>query len=75
MFIKNLTLHRWHLFLNLHANAFVYFFDIHCIYNAKVMQNSMNILNFLQQFPDKAYCIAYLNEQREQLGVVCKRCG
>lgn len=35
----------------------------------------MNILNFMQQFPDEASCIAYLKEQREQTGVVCKRCG
>lgn len=35
----------------------------------------MNILNFMQRFPDEASCIAYLKEQREQSGVVCKRCG
>ena len=26
----------------------------------------MNILNFMQRFPDEASCIAYLKEQREQ---------
>ena len=35
----------------------------------------MNILNFMQRFPDEASCIAYLKEQREQSGVVCKHCG
>lgn len=35
----------------------------------------MNILNFVQQFPDEASCVAYLKEQREQSGVVCKHCG
>ena len=35
----------------------------------------MNILNFAQQFPDEASCVAYLKEQREQSGVVCKHCG
>ncbi len=32
----------------------------------------MNILNFMQRFPDEASCIAYLKEQREQSGIVCK---
>lgn len=35
----------------------------------------MNILNFMQKFSDEASCIAYLKEQKEQFGVVCKRCG
>lgn len=35
----------------------------------------MDILNFMQQFPDKTSCIAYLKEQREQSGVACKHCG
>lgn len=35
----------------------------------------MNILNFMLRFPDEASCIAYLKEQREQSGVVCKHCG
>lgn len=34
----------------------------------------MNILNFTQRFPDEASCIAYLKEQREQSGVVCRHC-
>lgn len=37
--------------------------------------NTMNLLNFMQQFPDEASCITYLKEQRLQQGVVCKRCG
>lgn len=35
----------------------------------------MNILNFMQRFLDEASCIAYLKEQREQSGIVCKHCG
>ncbi|WP_270570314.1 IS1595 family transposase [Bacteroides eggerthii] len=35
----------------------------------------MNILKFIQQFPNEASCIAYLKEQKEQSGIVCKRCG
>ena len=35
----------------------------------------MNILNFMQRFPDDASCITCLKEQREQSGVVCKHCG
>lgn len=27
----------------------------------------MNILNYMQKFPDEAFCIAYLKEQREHL--------
>lgn len=34
----------------------------------------MNILNFMQRFPDEASCIAYLKEEREHSGVVCKHC-
>lgn len=29
----------------------------------------------MQQSPDEAFCIAYLKEQREQSGIVCKHCG
>lgn len=29
----------------------------------------------MQRFLDEASCIAYLREQREQSGVVCKYCG
>lgn len=35
----------------------------------------MNILKFIQRFPDEASCIAYPKEQREQSGIVCKHCG
>lgn len=35
----------------------------------------MNILNFMQRFPDEASCIVYLREQREQSGIVCKHSG
>lgn len=35
----------------------------------------MNIQNFMQQFLDEVSCIAYLKEQREQSGVICKRYG
>lgn len=33
------------------------------------------MLDFMQRFPDEASCIAYLKEQREQSGIVCKHCG
>ena len=29
----------------------------------------------MQRFPDETSCIAYLKEQREQSGIVCKHCG
>ncbi|MCD7914324.1 MAG: IS1595 family transposase, partial [Tannerellaceae bacterium] len=34
----------------------------------------MNILNFMWRFPDEDSYIAYLKEQREQSGVVCRHC-
>lgn len=38
-------------------------------------QDIMNILNFMWGFSDEASCIAYLKEQREQSGVVCRHYG
>lgn len=35
----------------------------------------MNILNYMQKFPDEAFCIAYLKEQREQFAIAWKHCG
>lgn len=55
---------------------FAYFAEIQYIYGIKIKRIlTMNILNFMQQFPDEAACVAYLKEQREQSGVVCKHCG
>lgn len=52
------------------------FSEVQHIYNTVLIQNIiMNILNFMQRFPDEASCIAYLKEQREQSGIVCKHCG
>ena len=54
---------------------FSYFAEFQYIYSVNSNRNIMNILNFMQQFPDEASCIAYLKEQKEQSGIVCKRCG
>ena len=35
----------------------------------------MNLLNFIQTFPDEESCIAHFKAQRDQIGVVCPRCG
>ena len=62
--------------INICTKSFVYIAEIQYIHNAVLIRNIiMNILNFMQRFPDEASCIAYLNEQREQSGVVCKLCG
>lgn len=62
--------------MNLYSYILLYFTDIQCIYSVKtIKRHIVNILNFMQRFPDEASCISYLKEQREQSGVVCKRCG
>ena len=35
----------------------------------------MNLLNFIQQYPDEQACIARFKAQRGQNGVVCPKCG
>lgn len=35
----------------------------------------MNLLNFIEEFPDEASCKAKFKEYREQVGVVCPKCG
>lgn len=35
----------------------------------------MNLLNFIQNFPDEDSCIAHFKAQRDQIGVVCPKCG
>ena len=34
----------------------------------------MNIINFINWFPDEASCIDFIKEQRSQQGVICKKC-
>ena len=58
-----------------HVYIFPHFAEFQYIYIVNPNRNIMNILNFMQQFPDEASCIAYLKEQKEQSGIVCKRCG
>lgn len=62
--------------INICTKSFVYIAEIQYIHNVVLIRNIiMNILNFMQRFPDEASCIAYLKEQREQSGVACKHCG
>lgn len=62
--------------MNLYVQILLYFADIQYIYSVKPnKKHIMNILNFMQRFPDEASCIAYLKQEREQSGVVCKHCG
>lgn len=61
--------------IKLYTNIFSYLAEIHYIYSVILTKSIMNILNFMQRFPDEASCIAYLKEQREQSGVVCKHCS
>jgi transposase-like protein len=35
----------------------------------------MNILNFIEQFPDEQSCIEHFKETRERQGIICKKCG
>jgi hypothetical protein len=35
----------------------------------------MNIFNFTQSFPDEDSCIAHFKAHREQVGVICHKCG
>lgn len=35
----------------------------------------MNLLNFMEEFPDEASCRSHLREVREKQGVVCKKCS
>jgi hypothetical protein len=35
----------------------------------------MNLLNFIKTFPDEQACIAHFKAQRENVGVVCPKCG
>lgn len=61
---------------DLYMHMFACFIDIQYIYFLKPNNwYVMNILIFMQRFPDEASCIAYLKEQREQSGIVCKHCG
>uniref|UniRef100_UPI0040472D0F IS1595 family transposase n=2 Tax=Algoriphagus sp. TaxID=1872435 RepID=UPI0040472D0F len=34
----------------------------------------MNIINFINRFPDEASCIDFIKEQRIQQGIICKKC-
>jgi ribosomal protein L37E len=34
----------------------------------------MNIINFINRFPDEPSCIEFINNQRLEQGVICKRC-
>lgn len=62
--------------INIYTKIFTYFAEIQYIHSIVLIRNIiMNILNFMQRFPDEASCIAYLKEQREQSGIVCKHCG
>jgi hypothetical protein len=35
----------------------------------------MNLLNFIEQYPDEQSCIARFKAQRDQNGVICPKCG
>ncbi|MCH7396730.1 IS1595 family transposase [Belliella sp. DSM 107340] len=35
----------------------------------------MNIVNFINRFPDESSCIEFIKNQRLQQGVICKRCS
>ncbi len=35
----------------------------------------MNIVNFINRFPDESSCVQFIKDQRLQQGVICKRCS
>lgn len=35
----------------------------------------MNIINFINRFPDEASCVEFIKEQRIQQGIICKKCS
>ncbi|MDN3667758.1 IS1595 family transposase [Echinicola jeungdonensis] len=35
----------------------------------------MNIINFINRFPDESSCIKFIREQRTKSGIICKRCS
>jgi ribosomal protein L37E len=35
----------------------------------------MNIINFINRFPDEASCVDFIKEQRSQQGIICKKCA
>lgn len=35
----------------------------------------MNIINFINRFPDESSCVEFIKNQRLQQGVICKRCS
>jgi transposase-like protein/DNA-directed RNA polymerase subunit RPC12/RpoP len=37
--------------------------------------NKMNLIDFVSQFPDEASCKQKFKEYREQVGIVCAKCG
>lgn len=61
--------------MKFYLSIYSYFADFQYIYSVNSNRYIMNILNFMQQFPDETSCIVYLKEQKEQSGIVCKRCG
>lgn len=34
----------------------------------------MNIINFINRFPDEASCVEFIKKQRIQQGIICKKC-
>lgn len=35
----------------------------------------VNLLNFIEKFPDEECCITYFKNIREQIGIICRKCG
>ena len=38
-------------------------------------EKTVNLFEFINRFPDEASCLAHFKEVRDQLGIVCKKCG
>jgi hypothetical protein len=38
-------------------------------------EKNLNLFEFNNRFPDEASCVAYFKDERERLGILCKKCG
>ena len=43
--------------------------------NVLSLSKKMNLFEFVDRFPDESACIAHFKDERDKLGVICKKCG
>lgn len=40
-----------------------------------LLEKNLNLFEFINRFADEAACVAHFKEVRDQLGIMCKKCG